>query len=76
MPFALFSDLSDNHLLDALLEPSLPSRVEREETLNTPFRGGMVHTCNPSWTDFTDTHNAKGKGKGKGYTAISASEGS
>ena len=31
---ALFSNSSDNHLLGALLEPSLPSRVEREETLN------------------------------------------
>jgi len=29
---ALFSDLSDSHLLSGLLEPSLPSRVEREET--------------------------------------------
>ena len=28
-----FSDLSDNHLLGVLLEPSFPSRVEREETL-------------------------------------------
>ena len=37
---ALFSDLSEYyHLLGALLELSLPSRVEREETLNTPFWG-------------------------------------
>jgi hypothetical protein len=45
---ALFSDLSDNHLLGAVLEPSLPFCVEREETLNTPY---MAHTCNPrlSW---------------------------
>jgi hypothetical protein len=34
---ALISDLSINHLLGALLEPSLPSCVEREETLNTPL---------------------------------------
>jgi len=33
----LFSDFSDNHLLGALLEPSLPSCVEREETLSTPL---------------------------------------
>jgi len=57
---ALLSDLSDNHLLGALLEPSLPSRVEREETLNTPLWGAWrtrttdlfhAHTCNPrlSW---------------------------
>jgi hypothetical protein len=39
---ALFSDLSDYHLFGALLEPSLPSRVEREETFNTPlFMGGL-----------------------------------
>jgi hypothetical protein len=38
---ALFSDLSDNYLLGALLESSLPSRVEREETLNTPSWGGF-----------------------------------
>jgi len=48
---AHFSDLSDNHLLGALLEPSLPSCVEREETLYTSFMGrllaGMAHTCNP-----------------------------
>jgi hypothetical protein len=30
------------HLLGALLEPSLPSRVERVETLNTPLWGGLV----------------------------------
>jgi hypothetical protein len=34
---ALFSDLSEYHLLRALLDPSLPSCVEREETLNTPL---------------------------------------
>ena len=34
---ALFSDLSEYHLLGALLEPSLPSHVEREETFNTPL---------------------------------------
>ena len=40
---ALFSDLSEYyHLLGALLEPSLPSRVEREETLNTPLWGGLA----------------------------------
>ena len=33
---ALFSDKSDNHLIGALLEPSLPSRVERDEMLNPP----------------------------------------
>ena len=38
---ALFSDLSEYPLLGALLEPSLPSRVEREETLNT-FMGGLA----------------------------------
>ena len=27
------------HLLSALLEPSLPSRVKREETLKTPWGG-------------------------------------
>jgi hypothetical protein len=36
---ALFSDLSEYHLLGALLEPSLPSRVEKEETLYTPLWG-------------------------------------
>jgi len=30
------------HLLGALLEPSLSSRVEREETLNTPLWGGLA----------------------------------
>jgi hypothetical protein len=39
---ALFSDLSEYHLLGALLVPSLPSRVEREETLNTPLWGGLA----------------------------------
>jgi hypothetical protein len=36
---ALFSDCKSEyyHHLGALLEPSLPSRVEREETLNTPL---------------------------------------
>jgi len=48
---ALFSDLSEYHLLGVLLEPSLPSRVEKEETLNTTFMGGgawrtMARTCN------------------------------
>jgi len=33
--------LSEIHLLSALLEPSLPSRVEREETLNIPLWGGF-----------------------------------
>jgi hypothetical protein len=46
---ALFSDLSEYHLLGALLEPSLPSRVEREETLNTPILLGGF------WQD-TDVH--------------------
>jgi hypothetical protein len=41
---ALFSDLPDIHLLGALLEPSLPSRVEKEETLNTPLWGGLADT--------------------------------
>jgi hypothetical protein len=39
---APFSDISDNHLLGALLELSLPSCVEREETLNTPLWGGLA----------------------------------
>jgi hypothetical protein len=39
---ALFSYLSEYHLLVALLEPSLPSCVEREETLNTPLWGGLA----------------------------------
>ena len=35
---ALFSDLSEPSPLGrTLLEPSIPSRVEREETLNTPL---------------------------------------
>ena len=45
----------------ALLESSLPSRVEREETLNTPLWGGladMAHTCNPclSWYHDSSWH--------------------
>jgi hypothetical protein len=40
-----FSDM--HHLLGALLEPSLPSRVEREETLNTPLWEGF-------WQDTDD----------------------
>ena len=39
---ALVPDLSEYHLLGALLEPSLPSRVEREETLNTPLWKGLA----------------------------------
>jgi hypothetical protein len=35
---ALFSDLSE----PSPLEPSLPSHVEREETLNTPLWGGLA----------------------------------
>ena len=33
---ALLSDCSLITITSALLEPSIPSRVEREETLNTP----------------------------------------
>jgi len=40
----LFSDLSDNHFLGALLEPLLPSCVEREKTLNTPLWEGLADT--------------------------------
>ena len=36
--------MSDNHFLGALLEPSLPSRVEREDTLNTPLWEGLADT--------------------------------
>ena len=39
---ALFSDLSEPSPSWVLLEPSLPSRVEREETLNTPLWGGLA----------------------------------
>jgi hypothetical protein len=44
---ALFSDLSEYHLLGTLLEPSLPSRVEWEETLSTSFMGGGWWTYSP-----------------------------
>ena len=48
---AHFSDLAQaTHRGDGY-QTSLPSRVEREETLNTSFMGrllaGMAHTCNP-----------------------------
>jgi hypothetical protein len=39
---ALFSDLSDNYLLGALLESSLSSRVEREEMLKRTIMGGLL----------------------------------
>jgi len=39
--------LSPLHLLGALLEPSLPSRLEREETINTPLWGGLVGPLQP-----------------------------
>ena len=45
---AIFSDLSEYHLLGALLEPSLPSRVEREETANTTFMGRLGVVTLPS----------------------------
>jgi hypothetical protein len=44
---ALFSDLSVYHLLGALLEPSLPSRVEREEKLKSPLWGGLAEPSMP-----------------------------
>ena len=44
---ALFSDCKSEyyHHLGALFEPSLPSCVEREETLNTPLWGCCVCRC-------------------------------
>jgi hypothetical protein len=48
-----------DHHLGALLEPSLPSRVEREETLNTPLWGGLAdygpYTCNPCLSWYLDS---------------------
>ena len=43
---ALFLDLSDNHFLGVVVEPLLPSHVEREETLNTPLCAALqIGSC-------------------------------
>jgi hypothetical protein len=48
--------LSEYHLLGALLEPSLPSRVEREEKVkHIPFTGGLGELELP--TSFTPRKN-------------------
>ena len=74
---ALFSYCKSEcyHLLGTLLEPSLPSRVEREETLNATFMGGLFgKTRTSSATSSTAGANTAAAG-GNASTAGRSGEG-
>ena len=66
--------LSTILLLGVLLEPSLSSRVEREEMLNTPLWGASGRTRTSSATSFTAEAHTAAAGGSASATSFTAGQ--